>query len=490
MPTDEFAPDLSTLQSDYQILTELRSPANTKRYLARHLELNRDVTITLIRRTDSDDPNMLTRFAADAQMLTTMRHRNVVPVIEGRWITDRVFAIVRARVRGSTLEQLITTTGPMPVTQVGTTLQEVLSAIEWARDNRIAHRHVDADSIVFQQGSGRVLIELDPSSLSGDGVSDGCTDARTIGRLAYEMLSGHRNGDVAVVSLASVRPELSPETVRETEALMRCNRDASSPDARALITLLGGNLEPATAPPSRVRQPAARAVPIRAANDAVVVRQGFGFNARLLTAVAVVAIIAVLGMLLLNRRDTSERRSASSSSALDSSAGEVALPPAKPAPDTIVITGRPMPLTLPMAPPMTNRRMVPADSHSTATPRDPTPPASLESMTAGDSCDSAGADGQYSCLMSAIEQNDRTLNATYRRLIAALRRQAGVQDGDPDPESVTELRAVEARWVDARDEACRGIGEEPLYARVRAQCFAEQSARRTRELQANLATIP
>ena len=183
MPINGFTPDLNTLQSDYQVLTELRSSATTRTYLARHLKLNRDVTISVIRLADGEDPATLTLFAADARTLTVMRHRNVVPVIEGRWVTDGVFGSFAHACAARRSISSLRRRGPCRH-RASPALQQVHSAIEWARDNGIVHRHVAADAIVFQQGSGRVLIELDPASLAGGGVPDACSDARTIGRLS------------------------------------------------------------------------------------------------------------------------------------------------------------------------------------------------------------------------------------------------------------------------------------------------------------------
>ena len=45
----EFAPDLSKLDNRYQILSELRRAQNGRTFLARHTELNRDVTIDVVR---------------------------------------------------------------------------------------------------------------------------------------------------------------------------------------------------------------------------------------------------------------------------------------------------------------------------------------------------------------------------------------------------------------------------------------------------------
>jgi uncharacterized protein YecT (DUF1311 family) len=78
----------------------------------------------------------------------------------------------------------------------------------------------------------------------------------------------------------------------------------------------------------------------------------------------------------------------------------------------------------------------------------------------------------------------------YGKLIAALRRQAGAGDGDPDPETVDELRVAQRKWLEERDAACREVGERPLYARERSSCFAQQSANRARELQRKLEGVP
>jgi uncharacterized protein YecT (DUF1311 family) len=78
----------------------------------------------------------------------------------------------------------------------------------------------------------------------------------------------------------------------------------------------------------------------------------------------------------------------------------------------------------------------------------------------------------------------------YQRLIAALRRQAAVADSGADPASVMQLRSAQREWLDRRDQRCRSVGQPPLYARERAQCFADQTSQRVRELQAQLAGIP
>jgi uncharacterized protein YecT (DUF1311 family) len=97
---------------------------------------------------------------------------------------------------------------------------------------------------------------------------------------------------------------------------------------------------------------------------------------------------------------------------------------------------------------------------------------------------------QRACLASAIRDNDVALNETYRRVVVALRRQANVSDDAPDPPAVEQLRRTEQSWLEWRDSVCRGVGGAPLYARARAQCFAQESARRARVLQQKLDSLP
>jgi uncharacterized protein YecT (DUF1311 family) len=122
----------------------------------------------------------------------------------------------------------------------------------------------------------------------------------------------------------------------------------------------------------------------------------------------------------------------------------------------------------------------------TSPPADSTKPKSASN----DVCSSAEASDQHTCLLNAIERNDVPLNRVYRQLIGALRKQANVGEGDPDPDIVTDLRSEQNKWLEERDAACRDVGDAPLYARARAECFAQQSAKRTRELQRILDEIP
>ncbi len=524
-PTDDRFPAWGTLENDYQILTELHRSGDSRTYLARHLALNRDVTITMVRPPSGSgstgDHNSLTHFAADARALTVLRHPNLIPVIEGRWLDDGAFAIVRARVRGSTLGQLVNTAGPMPLPRVATTLEQVQSVLEWARTNNVVHRYVSEDALVFQQGSGRVLLALDPVPLRAGALPDACDDAATIGRLAYEMLSGHRRNEPRAPALADVRPGLPAHVIEETDALIRCDRGAPPRNVAAYIASLaplGAAVE--------VAMPAAAASTMPAGPSdepaVIIVKRPYGFGARVATAVAVIAILGVLGV-LLRQRSSSDEIGSTLNDTSSLASGDIALhpgdtaivdsPPAPMPQQPVIVSPIPTPETQPMAPlpqqvappasipptviplypinpiaPPTTRRHEPGITPPIVRMPAPTPPVSLDTLVTKPAitdaaCDAPDAADQRACLSAAIERNDGPLNAVYQRLISALRRRANAQPGDPDPPSVEQLRVEQRKWMNDREAACRDVGDGPVYARVRAQCLADWSPSRVRELE-------
>ena len=540
MPTDAFTPDLSKLDKNYQILTELTADAASRTYLARHLRLNRDVTITVTWLV-GDDTNALTHFAADAHLLMATRHPNVVPVIEGIWLDERTFAIVRARVRGTTLEQTISG-GPLPMPRVSTTVQQLESALSWARGCGVVHRSVTPKTIVFQQGNGRTFVSFEPRPLAADAMPGECDDARTIAQVASEMLTGQAvdNGDrTAKIVLPS---RIVPEIAEALEGVRGCDRTSASASVSALMAALGPTsdsdaaverrpvvdgptfvpavaanvtaVEPVLDPVPRVVVPPRGFRRGRGREVAVVpAPQAFGFNARLGSAIAVSTIVGVLSVFLYRHRephavaaspvaaDTTQQAAgdiATRPTRLDSIAAAAAARPPQPPPQ--LVTTMPPQVARPSATSTDtiNRErpkaelpiVVPIVRDSVSVPERAAVRDSSTATPGAESCASPEFDDQRKCLMAAIDRNDRELKSVFAKLVAALRLQASVAASDPDPETVDQLRAAQRKWLEERDSACRDVGERPLFARERSSCFAQQSANRARELQRMLDAIP
>jgi uncharacterized protein YecT (DUF1311 family) len=107
------------------------------------------------------------------------------------------------------------------------------------------------------------------------------------------------------------------------------------------------------------------------------------------------------------------------------------------------------------------------------------------SASSGDPCDSPAPVDQRSCLNRSIVQNDADLNRTYQDLLAQSRKSGGT-------ELEERLKQTQREWINTRDSQCiqetSGQGGA-LWARARARCLADHSARRTAELQRTLNSL-
>jgi uncharacterized protein YecT (DUF1311 family) len=79
-------------------------------------------------------------------------------------------------------------------------------------------------------------------------------------------------------------------------------------------------------------------------------------------------------------------------------------------------------------------------------------------------------------------QNDADLNRSYQDLLEQSRKSGGAELED-------RLRQSQREWINTRDSDCQSAGHGALWARARARCLADYSAKRTAELQRNLNSL-
>ena len=112
-------------------------------------------------------------------------------------------------------------------------------------------------------------------------------------------------------------------------------------------------------------------------------------------------------------------------------------------------------------------------------------PAAGSQRSLRDPCDSPATVNQRSCLNRSIVANDADLNRTYQELIAQAQKSGGSELQDRFQQSQRE-------WINQRDNDCTGQTPSEngkLWARARARCLADYSAKRTAELQRNLGNL-
>ena len=230
MSDEQKAPDVRVLEDRYQILGELRGAAGPQTYIGKRRADGADVFIRVIRGA-KDDNNALAHLASDAQILTGVDHANVLRVLESRWLGPDTMAIVNERVRGRTLGEMLST-GDVPSHQhAAVILDDVRSALDWAREHGIVHRGVAPDTLLFNDGDDRPLVLLSPTPIPMESIPDACEDARTIGTLSWAMLTGERfDGSESADELAERRPDLARRVIDDTIAMTACRNGGEVPD--------------------------------------------------------------------------------------------------------------------------------------------------------------------------------------------------------------------------------------------------------------------
>jgi hypothetical protein len=227
---------LDSLADAYQIVAELRTEDETRSYMATRKSDGAGVVIRVAQPPKGDAKNALTHFAADANLLVTLQHRNLIPVLDGRWVDTQTFAIVTERSTVPSLEELLARGEEMSSTRVAAILQEVNTLTRWARERGVVHRAIAPSTLFVEPGSDRVRASFVPRALPITGVPGPEADARTIASLAWVMLTREPVPSADKASLGDLRPDLPERLVEETKALLGADAAQESlPDVREYV---------------------------------------------------------------------------------------------------------------------------------------------------------------------------------------------------------------------------------------------------------------
>src|SRR5689334_15382053 len=138
---------LESLANDYQVLAELRTTEESRTLLGTRKSDGLPVLVRVVRSPKDDAKNTLTHFAADANLLATMDHRSLVPVLDGRWLDPGLFAIITERPKLPALEELLARGEEFSSTRIAAILREVTALTCWARQHGVVHRGISASTL-------------------------------------------------------------------------------------------------------------------------------------------------------------------------------------------------------------------------------------------------------------------------------------------------------------------------------------------------------
>jgi hypothetical protein len=232
--------DLTNLTGDFDVVGEVGGRPRTQYLIAmrktpagKRREDSDRVLVEVVRPPEGDESHALDHLASDTKLLSGLRHRRLVSIVEGRWLGPDAFAVIREYVDDPSVADLLARGDSFTNTRIAAILREVHGVLQWAREQSVVHRRVTPDRLFLEPTSDRVRVSFGVGPLQRVRTTDATTeDVVTVVKLAVAMLTGGITEDEADGrSFAELRPDLPDRLFEETERLL------AEPATDAALTL-------------------------------------------------------------------------------------------------------------------------------------------------------------------------------------------------------------------------------------------------------------
>jgi serine/threonine protein kinase len=116
-------------------------------YRAVHPVIGKQVAIKVLARKYASDPDVISRFAAEARAVNQIRHRNIIDIFQFSMLPDGRHYYVMECLDGEPLDQYLKSHGPLALAEALPILRAIGRALDAAHAKGIAHRDLKPENI-------------------------------------------------------------------------------------------------------------------------------------------------------------------------------------------------------------------------------------------------------------------------------------------------------------------------------------------------------
>jgi len=289
-PSREFLEFQAALAGEYSLERELGRGGMGIVYLARDVQLDRDVAIKVLPSHLAATAESRERFLREARTAAGLSHPHIVPIHRVGDVGGFVF-FVMSYVEGETLGERLRSRGPLSPVDATRMLREVAWALAYAHGRGIVHRDVKPDNILLEAATGRALVTdfgiasgganqtndtdpgkimgtahfMSPEQAAGERI-DGRSDLYALGVVGFLSVSGRlpfeapnvpallvRQATELAPSVLGAAPGLPPALVATIDRCLALDPNDRVANGEALAAALAPTSDPRPALPPTLR---------------------------------------------------------------------------------------------------------------------------------------------------------------------------------------------------------------------------------------------
>src|SRR5438046_4447999 len=169
----------------YEIVSAIGAGGMGEVYRARDTRLKRDVALKILPEAVATDPDRLSRFQREAEVLASLNHPHI-GAIYGLEEADTTRALIMELVDGETLAERLQR-GPMPIEDALTFAIQIAEALEAAHERGIIHRDLKPANIKITADSTVKVLDFGlAKALEGERAAANVSHSPTLSMMATQ----------------------------------------------------------------------------------------------------------------------------------------------------------------------------------------------------------------------------------------------------------------------------------------------------------------